>query len=446
MTWNVSFAVLMMGLAFPTARACSCSAPPPPCQAFATTPLIFTGTVTEALKVVGGRNVRARMRVDHGYKGVTERTIVVDGEGPCGGSDLKIGDQYLIYSARDNPTSDVPLTACSRTTILEYATEDLEFLNGLSAAKPVGRVYGTLRNRTNDFYGNDQPFPGAIVELSGPGGVRSVAADGQGRYSFDNLDPAEYLLRATVEGFRQLGAPGDSTVKTKVESRGCALIDMVFRKQYQASIRGRLVRSNGSLASAGISVDLLASSGSRGPDSAHFYLSKQSATNADGTYSFEELSPGPYKIVVNLYHRPNEESPYPTLYWPAARQEEQAGIIEVADQAILQRYDILLPPEPKMIRISGVVLAGDSTPVPDLRLSISALPDNGIGDDVVTDAQGRFSFLAADGFRYRVSAARWYPNPMHTAEIEFSPGSLAHPLTLILDRPGRFDGDPMLRN
>jgi hypothetical protein len=81
-------------------RACGCAPKQPPCEAYWQTPMVFLGTVTDALATRDGRVVRARIRVDRAYKGVSEQSLVLFDDGMCDGPDLRIGEQYLMYTRR----------------------------------------------------------------------------------------------------------------------------------------------------------------------------------------------------------------------------------------------------------------------------------------------------------------------------------------------------------
>ena len=101
------------------------------------------------------------------------------------------------------------------------------------------------------------------------------------------------------------------------------------------------------------------------------------STNDQGEYSFDEVAPGRYKIVMNLYRFPTVRAPYPTIYWPAARSESEALAIQVTDAPSPQRYNFRLPAEPKGTVVHGMVLYPDGSQPQALTYHIEALPENG---------------------------------------------------------------------
>jgi hypothetical protein len=116
------------------ALACECAPPPPPCVEYSATPLIFLGSVTEAIQTDGWVRL-ARMRIDKAYKGISEETVMLYADGMCDGPSLRVGEQYLVYT-HDDGTGHLPSRGCTRSRNVKYADEDLAFLNSLAGAEP----------------------------------------------------------------------------------------------------------------------------------------------------------------------------------------------------------------------------------------------------------------------------------------------------------------------
>ena len=89
------------------ALACECAQPPPPCAEYSATPIIFLGTVTEAIQTEDGWVRLARMRIDKAYKGISEETVIPYDSGKCDGPALYVGEQYLMY-IHDEGTGYLP--------------------------------------------------------------------------------------------------------------------------------------------------------------------------------------------------------------------------------------------------------------------------------------------------------------------------------------------------
>lgn len=104
---SAAVVALQVSITLQRAMAGSCPPTPPPCQAYWQSPMVFLGTITDALATRDGMVARARMRVDRAYKGVSEGTLVLFDDGMCDGPDLEVGQQYLIYTHRFGD-GDVP--------------------------------------------------------------------------------------------------------------------------------------------------------------------------------------------------------------------------------------------------------------------------------------------------------------------------------------------------
>jgi len=172
-------------------------------------------------------------------------------------------------------------------------------------------------------------------------------------------------------------------------------------------------------------------------------------TNEHGEYFVGDVAPGFYKIVMNKYTFPDSKVPYKTLYWPASPTEADGQVIEVKDAVPQQSYDFSLPPAPKMVKVTGIVVGADGRPAQGVHVLITALPDNSIAIDdqnmPETDADGHFSFTALEGFDYSLHAIQSGTKPWHSAEVLFSLNNGQYLITLVMDRPGRFDNDPIER-
>jgi hypothetical protein len=433
----------------PAGIACSCAAPPPPCQAYWQTPAVFLGTVTEILASRDGFVARARMRIDHAYKGVSIGSITLFDDGMCDGPNLKVGEQYLMYTQNsDDPKADIPSRGCTRSRSAKYATEDFEFLNGLADAPPTGTVQGQAVGRTDMSLGDDQALPGSIIEVHGVDGTYTTTADAAGRFSIRNLNPATYDETAKHPGYSMLEFPGADTVRrAEVHAGGCADIKLILIKEWRGSISGRLVRTDGSPGPKDVPLMLIRA-----------YLDKQGAprsypgeyaeTDEQGRFSFRNLAPGRYKIVMNAYNLPSSQVPYPTIYWPSGQDEDSAREIEIKDEDPAGSYDFQLPRELRTKRVNGTVLLSDSKPAAGVSVIVTAISGNrsiSTEGPPVTDNLGQFSFIAAEETDYNLTAIlRTQQHELRSPEVR----SILQPETktvmLILEAPSSLNSFPRI--
>jgi Carboxypeptidase regulatory-like domain len=406
--------------------ACECSEHPP-CELYSRSPIVFLGTVTEVIAPQDGKRSRARMRVDRAYKGVIEEPVILsDDYGSCGGPDLKVGEQYLIYTRRFED-QDLPSSSCMGSRNVKNAAEDLQFLDGLAKAEPTATVFGVVSSYPEDNSG-DVPVSGALVKIRNEEKTFTTTSNENGRYTLSGLAPAKYTVSVSRPGLRT--AESDTQ---PLEARGCAVVDLLLGRDWPGAIEGRVLRPDGTGA-AGVDVALFHAEESTG----EYQFSGELKTNAQGEYSIPGLAPGPYKVAVHSCCFPTPAIPYPAIYWPASETEEDATEIRITDTPVQRRFDFWLPPEVKSKVVTGVVVLPDGKPVEGARIWILHLPDHGVTDaDAITDAAGHFSFRAMDGIEYCLTALGSGEQPLRSRELHTALGEQPGPITLVLERPDR---------
>lgn len=435
----VAAAAIQIGIALSGAIACECAPPPPPCEEYPDTQMVFLGTVTEALRTRGSTISLARMRIDHAYKGVSEKTLILFDDGMCDGPYLKVGEQYVMYTHRigDGP---VPSRGCTRSANVKDAAEDLKYLNGLATAAPLGTVFGQVSIHADGVGDRDRPAAGAVVRIQGAGSVLTAAADSQGHYSFEGLKPARYSVTASQPGFSVLEflSNEDDGPMVTLRARACVGMDMTLRRDWPGTIQGRLTRSDGARAPAGIFLTLIRVEGTGSNEKSQVVLNERARTDDQGEYSFRQAAPGRYKVAINWLSAPTPDVPYPTTYWPAASTEKAASEVEIGDGAVSQRCDFRLPPELKSTLVTGTVLLPDGKPAKGARVDVTVLPDpsgshfaQGVSSNLV-DAAGHFSFTAMERVDYSVTAAKTGVGWANSQPLRFPPGSGPKSIALTL--------------
>jgi len=210
--------------------------------------MIFLGTVTETIEAG-----LFRMRVDKAYKGISEETVILYDSGMCDGPSLYVGEQYLMYT-HDDGSGYLPFRGCTRSRNVKYAEEDLAFLNSLPGAAPTGTISGHVTMRTGGVTKTGNPLSGASVEISNNETKATTTTDSSGRYSFAGLQPGSYGVTASKPGFTSNDFEEDDAT---VEARGCAVVNLLLNKNWPGTIRGRVIRSDGTPVQPGLSLDLI---------------------------------------------------------------------------------------------------------------------------------------------------------------------------------------------
>jgi hypothetical protein len=431
-------AVVMQGsIALRGEVAPKCAPLPPPCEEYANTQIVFLGTVTEALLTNNGVVYKALMRIDRAYKGVSGEKVSVVDWGFGGGPTLKVGEQYVMYASPLGIGSDL-VFRCSRSRNVRDAAEDLKYLNALGTTASAGTIFGHVTIDPDGLRDRHRPAAGALVQIQGAGVPLKTTADGEGHYSFDGLNPAEYSVTASLPGFVLLDDSSDDSVT--VRAGICEAADLTLRRDWPGTIEGRLTRSGGAPAPAGIGLTLIRVEGTGKDEKSG--LDDTALTDERGEYSFRLVAPGRYKLEANRMGPPTPKLPYPPSYWPGASTEAAASEIEIGGDAVSRKCDFRLPSELKSVAVTGTVLLRGGRPVEGARVDVSVVkeplpssftqPVSGPPD---TDAAGHFSFVAMEGYEYNLSAEKTGVGRSITQTLGFPSGQGPQTVTLTLWPP-----------
>lgn len=178
----IALALVLSAMPFasgiPQAHACSCMMPGSPAEAFADTDAVFSGTVTRSIDDEEAYRTEVQFKVSTQWKGIdlSESSTVTVHTGlnsaACGVEFMK-GEEYLVYAYQDEETGELGASLCSRTTALENADEDLEYLKATEREEPTpSPAYTDIAPGT--------PYAEAILRLT-EDGVFQGYADGSFR-------------------------------------------------------------------------------------------------------------------------------------------------------------------------------------------------------------------------------------------------------------------------
>ena len=126
--FNISIITVLLSVIWP----CDCAPPPYPEEAYEMADVVFSGEVTNV--ILDWNNLIKEVSIDvyDVWKGsIGSQIIILTGidDGICG-YNFQVNEEYLIYG---NYSGDYIWTnICTRTNLLDYASEDLDYLNQLS--------------------------------------------------------------------------------------------------------------------------------------------------------------------------------------------------------------------------------------------------------------------------------------------------------------------------
>jgi hypothetical protein len=403
------------------ALGCSCGPKPSVCDAV-NAELVFTGTVFDINR--NGSLTEARTKVDRSFRGTLKPEVTLVYDGMCPPPELEIGRRYLVYGMFLD-SGVIRIGGCSRTAPIEYADEDLKYLEEFAKGKTVTQISGGVWNLSA---AEREPIAGAAVVLKN-GAIRYVrVTDSEGKYSVANVTPGRYEISADANGYRTDFRFDDSV---SVAPHGCASGNVYMRVDRR--IEG-IVHDDDGQPVTGALVELApAQPGQRDPSS-------QGVSDARGHYAIDGIPPGEYYLGVNIKSTPTREHPFAPMYYPGTLNVKEAFPISVVEKPATQYFDLKDPRRLPVITVRGRILAADGHPSsrhPQIRIAGPGLNDETIETiGIQIDSDGRFQYELCEGVRYSARAFDGVPTegPMNSAPVEFVPMRDGPVLLFILNK------------
>ena len=369
-------------------------------------------------------------RVFKGHLKVSEQIVFGQGSGAdCiwTFSESSIGEQYLLYLGRpdEQPTNDPPLSlrdpslwvafGCGRSTSVEGAAGDLQYLENMSKVKGKTRISGTLDARPES--GID--FAGKTVRIIGSKKVYKTKTNKNGGFEIYDLPPGKYFVEPEIprgwkidvshlmylfrvmghEDFSQRQNEWQKRVELTLEPKKQADVD--FRFIPDNFVRGRVLGPKG-IPMPGVCVFLLRP----GEDE----WGPSDCTDEQGRFEIKSVPKGDHVLVANRYGKPSTREPFKKIFYPNVAERERAAIINVDPGETLEDVDIVISQLVETITIEGVLRYADGKPVvgdyvdfkvanPEQRLEGNATAQ--------TDNEGRFKLTVLKGLQGALQSDVW---------------------------------------
>ena len=430
------------------ANACSCMPRLPPCEAYKETPAIFIALVT-SIDPHGKDSFDrgfAHFSVERAYKGITETKIKMSqgtASGDCSVA-FEAGARYLIYAVYDNETKQYYTNSCTRSMPLDYAAEDLDYLNGLPGSNEGTRLSGIVIK--SDYYDGGSPPPaelisGVAVTARRDDGQRFEAVtDNGGFFKMLNLPSGRYTVNAELPSF--LVHDTDKPNVVEVPTSGCA--STYFHARTDGRISGILLDVEGQPAS-GTLVELLPLELVSELESlkSRPFVGRVEDTDSEGRFEFKELRPGRYLLGVNMLREPDARSPFRRTFFPGVASVANAATITLEKGEKLKGFELRMTPRLKVREVRGRVLWEDGRPAAKAVVALKDTSERN-GRSLVmahADDTGRFTLELLEGqvgwlhagvlVRVERGLDVWEALPM-----KLKTGQLRRPLKLIVRRKG----------
>ena len=354
------------------------------------------------------------MRVERVFKGtlkIGDEMIFAQGGGAnCiwTFTEEDIGKKYLFYLKPFRDSTIWIATTCGRSGNVEYAGDDLLYLNNLDKMRGRTRISGTLSFAKE----TDESVAGRKIRIMGAGHTYEVKTDKNGVYEVYDVPAGRYSIEPEIPqgwkvdsfwlGYSPSFAGSDKTKSPKkipivLADKKHAGLDVRF--EIDNAIRGNIYDRLGE-PMKGVCLDLIPADGSKGP-----YLAD--CTEKNGAFEIHEIPPGSYVMVVNKDGKVTSREPFSTFYYPNVTKREDATVFHIGLGDFVENLQIYPPITAETITVEGVFLYSDGKPVVGESVSFKSAKDTKVAkrvddddeDDAraETDAKGRFSIKILKG-------------------------------------------------
>ena len=421
-----------------TTNACSCGRRPTVLESFEESDEVVILRAISVEKVEGKEGEHyiegvksTTMVVEKVFKGKLKvRDEIVFGQGSGANcvstfDENSVGDQYLFYL--DRPEKLHPSLGsneaglwfaffCGRSRGLDYATEDLLYLENLAKLRGKTRISGSIGG---GYRYPDIDVAGKKIKLIGPKKTYQTKTNEDGVFEIYDLPPGKYFIEPeTPTGWKidpywfrysssvigsEIGEPemrSPKQVAVMLEPKKHASVDIVFT--IDNYVRGRVVDPTGR-AMYGVCVYLL----QVGNNDA---LGPTDCTDKQGHFEITQVLEGEYVLVANQDGKPSSHEPFPRIFYPNVLERERAAVINIGPGENVANLDIVIPKLEETVTVSGVLRYSDGKPVVEKSVKFNVTTKNEkVHGDVSeqTDEAGRFTLSVLKGLTGELAAEDW---------------------------------------
>lgn len=379
--------------------ACSCNAYPSVSEAWANAAAVVIGEVTRAESADPDTpRQTAWVTVLESFKGPAKGAeMIFQQPGHSCSPRFKAGTRLLLYAHRSGEAWEV--YGCGRGSGFE--AEDLLFLRNLPRSAATTRLSGTISLydvTPTEGFRRVRPLSGLTVQISGPAGARQVVTNSDGVYEAYGLLPGDYEVTPKLPPglkVRSSMATGKHELKPKVTLRDGSNAGIGFVIQEDNRISGHVLGPDGK-PMRDVCLDLETLDGQK-------YGQAFTCTKGDGSYAFENMPRGQYRIVANRADRPTGAMPFRATYYPGAADRAQATIVTVSPVARQSGFDLRIAKFEKRAIFTGRVQFRDGVPIAGASIEITqngqTIERSRSGDN------GTFEIAALDGGKGELRAS-----------------------------------------
>ncbi len=455
-----AFAILLVVFAgsFEQVLACSCI-PTAPCESFGSSDVVFVGKVVGAkyqttvddyetvdVGTANERSVSKKVTYDVGeiyfevieaFQGIETGSRVTINSGTGGGDCgywFKRGETYAVFANRENSTESSGIssltyngagnqlkpdanrlwtTICSGTREIKNAEETLEYLRNLPEAGSGGTIIGRIDESIKDYSSENlrgKPFVNAQIKAQQVDGNKQTyygTSNERGYYEI-KVPPGNYLVIPVLKSNLIFeNSYYSENEQIKIEDRKCG--SKIFWVTNNSEISGKVVDAKGEIVS-GISLDLIPADKDRKEKG---FDHKFAHVSEDGIFFFAGIPLGRYQISLNYKDKPEDDSPYPTYFYPTTSERNKAKVFEIGLGSKFSDLVFQMPPKLVKRKITGTVEWKNGKPAvgAEIQLIDVEFERNAFFKKPTTNGKGEFSMEWFEGREYRIEVTVWKKSP-----------------------------------
>lgn len=432
--------------------ACSCI-PSAPCSSFGNSDVVFVGKVVGSKRQVtrddySGESDRPKkvtydvgeiyFVVEEAFNGAIKGARVtihsIESESACGYM-FKRGEKYLVFARKEEskaPSNISSLTygrggqklkplpqrlwtgLCSGTREIEDAEEALKYLRNLPQPGSGGMIVGRIDESIKDYSEENlkgKPMSDAKIRVQEIGGEKRsfYGTSNKNGYFEIKIPVGTYKVAPELAAdlsFESHYRSGEDDL-VKIEDRRCQI--RIFWVSNDSEVSGKVIDPDGKL-NGDVVLDLIPADKERTDKNFHYDFI---IVDDDGSFELKGIAPGRYFLSLNYRDRPEDDSPYPTFFYPNTGSRKEAKLIEIGMGTKFKDMVFQLPPKLVKRGISGTVVWKNGKPVAGAEIQLKDVEFNrdALFKGPVTNAQGEFVLEWFEGRQYQVTVIVWKRNP-----------------------------------
>lgn len=330
-----------------------------------------------------------------------------------------VGDKFLFYLDRpEKPSEPFWVSTCRRSSGVEYAKDDLLYLENIDKVRGRTRVSGVVERDDED----DENLAGHQVRITGRNKSYIATTDKDGVYEIYDLPPGRY----TIEPLLQSGWRIDHWLITREETRTewrrsnkglPPLTRRAFtlraRKHFGADIiltlanriAGRVTTATGEPLNQ-VCVSLVS------PDETDSSAC-QDFTDTDGTFKMESIEAGSYQLVINHKNIRSTHHRFPKQYYPGVVNAADAKVFTLKSGESIEGLNFVVSTLYETVKVEGTVRYSNGRPAAYTRVLFDSPKTAEVDGDIetTTDKRGRFSLKVLKGLQGELHAAYSHQEP-----------------------------------